>query len=162
MLIRRYTREQCIDQLLRHLLQPGSHVGRYAGVPQHCMMEYEDYNQRVCRCWLRMYPRGRRVVAIATDLTYRISTGASMTTSVDVTRLPTGGWTKFLRTTAGRRNHVGRRSVNLVFGSASARLVRALSKRALTSKDKGGDLQRDPAANIQTTVMSPKSYQPSL
>ena len=47
------------------------------------MLEYEDYNQLVCRCWLRMYPRGRRLVAIATDLTYSLSMGASITNAIE-------------------------------------------------------------------------------
>lgn len=48
------------------------------------MLEYEDYNQLVCRCWLRTYPRGDRLVAIATDLTYRLSEGASITNAIEL------------------------------------------------------------------------------
>ena len=81
--MRRRTREQPIDELFQSLLQLGSPTGQYACIPQHCMLEYEDYNQLVCRCWLRNYPRGDRLVAIATDLTYRLSEGASITNALE-------------------------------------------------------------------------------
>jgi len=47
------------------------------------MLEYRDYNQLVCRCWLRMYPRGRQLVAVATDLTFRLNNGASVTNAIE-------------------------------------------------------------------------------
>ena len=84
MLMRRRTREEHIDELFQRLLQPESRAERYAGIPHHCMLEYEDYNQIVCRCWLRTYPRGDRLVAIATDLTYRLSEGASITNAIEL------------------------------------------------------------------------------
>jgi len=83
-LMRRRTREQPIDELFRSLLQLGSPTGRYAGIPQHCMLEYEDYNQKICRCWLRTYLRGDRLVAIATDLSCRLSYGASVENAIEL------------------------------------------------------------------------------
>lgn len=84
MLIKRRTKKQPIDEVFQRLLQLGSPSGRYAGIPQHCMLEYEDYNQTLCRCWLRTYARGDRLVAIATDLTYRLNWGASITNAIEI------------------------------------------------------------------------------
>lgn len=61
-----------------------SMCARYVHVPRHTMLEYQEYNQKAVRCWLRLYPRGRRVVAIATDLTGRLHYGASITNSIEI------------------------------------------------------------------------------
>lgn len=82
MLERPRTADTRLELLLRYLPQQlwGE---RYANLPEHCILEYEDYNQFVCPYWLRLYPRGNRVVAIATDLTVRLSRGATVTNAID-------------------------------------------------------------------------------
>ena len=84
LLIRQERFERHVALLLGQMSRCGIHNRRYSGVPDHCILEYEDYNQKICPCWLRMFPRGSRIVVIATDLTYRLSDGASITNAIEV------------------------------------------------------------------------------
>ncbi len=83
-LLMRYDFEQRAQGLINELSQgqPERLCESYSQVPRHSMLEYEDYNQKTVRCWLRMYRRGRRVVVIATDLTYRLHSGSSITNTI--------------------------------------------------------------------------------
>ena len=56
---------------------------RYSQLPRRTMLGYEEHNQKTVRCWLRIYPRGRRVVVIATDMTSKLHTGASITNTIE-------------------------------------------------------------------------------
>jgi|SRR5208283_359130 len=82
-LIRQHRIAHHVDLLLGQMSRGELRPGRYSGVPEDCILPYEDYNQKICFCWLRMYPRGGQLVAIATDLTYRLSTGASITNAIE-------------------------------------------------------------------------------
>ncbi len=73
-----------VDLLLEQMSRGGLRPGRYSGLPEHCILPYVDYNPKICFCWLRMYPRGDRVVVIATDHTLRLSTGASITNAIEL------------------------------------------------------------------------------
>jgi hypothetical protein len=83
-LLVRYDFEQRAQEVIGALSQVQPELPEsYSQLPRHWMLEYEDYNQKTVRCWLRMYPRGRCVVAIATDLTYRLHSGSSITNTIE-------------------------------------------------------------------------------
>lgn len=75
------------DNLGYELAVACSNCSLYARVSRHTMLEYQDDNQHMGCCWLRLYPRGQRLVAIATDLTSRLHYGASITNMVETVAL---------------------------------------------------------------------------
>jgi len=57
---------------------------RRATLPISRLFHYEDYNGQEGMCWLRMYQgRDDRVIAVATDLTFRLNSACSVTNSIE-------------------------------------------------------------------------------
>ena len=61
-------------------------IRRYVQMPASLPFPYIDYNAKVGVCWLRLYRSGddQRFIAVATDLTCRLHSAATLTNAVEL------------------------------------------------------------------------------
>jgi len=61
-------------------------IRRYVQMPASLPFPYIDYNAKVGVCWLRLYRSGdkERFIAVATDLTFRLHSAATLTNAVEL------------------------------------------------------------------------------